>query len=43
MMQNVLGFYVGPVFIDITAYLVIILVLLIRPNGLFGRRSTVRV
>jgi branched-chain amino acid transport system permease protein len=43
MMQNVLGFYVGTVFIDITAYLVIILVLLIRPNGLFGRRSTVRV
>jgi branched-chain amino acid transport system permease protein len=43
MMQNVLGFYVGTVFIDITAYLVIILVLLIKPNGLFGRQSTVRV
>ena len=43
IMQNVLGFYVGTVFIDITAYLVIILVLLIRPSGLFGRRATVRV
>lgn len=43
LMQKLLGFYVGTVFIDITAYLVTILVLLIRPSGLFGRRATVRV
>ncbi|HEX5326958.1 MAG TPA: branched-chain amino acid ABC transporter permease [Acetobacteraceae bacterium] len=43
VMQKVLGFYVGTVFIDITAYLATILVLLIRPSGLFGRPSTVRV
>lgn len=43
VLQKVLGFYVGTVFIDITAYLTTILVLLIRPSGLFGRQSTVRV
>jgi len=43
VMQKILGFYVGTVFIDITAYLVTILVLLIRPSGLFGRRAVVRV
>ncbi len=43
VLQKVLGFYVGTVFIDITAYLTAILVLLVRPSGLFGRQSTVRV
>lgn len=43
VLQNVLGFYVGTVFIDITAYLVTILVLLVWPSGLFGRPMTVRV
>ncbi|HSU05025.1 MAG TPA: branched-chain amino acid ABC transporter permease, partial [Acetobacteraceae bacterium] len=43
VLQKVLGFYVGTVFIDITAYLTTILVLLIRPSGLFGRPLIVRV
>jgi branched-chain amino acid transport system permease protein len=43
VLQNVLGFYVGTVFIEITAYLVTILVLLVRPSGLFGRPAAVRV
>lgn len=43
VLQKLLGFYVGTVFIDITAYLTAILVLLVRPSGLFGRQSTVRV
>ncbi|MBL8672786.1 MAG: branched-chain amino acid ABC transporter permease [Alphaproteobacteria bacterium] len=43
VMEKLLGFYVSTVFIDITAYLVTILVLLIWPSGLFGRRAAVRV
>jgi len=43
VMEKLLGFYVSTVFIDITAYLVTILVLLIRPSGLFGRQVAVRV
>jgi branched-chain amino acid transport system permease protein len=43
VIEKVLGFYVSTVFIDITAYLVTILVLLIRPRGLFGRHVTLRV
>jgi len=41
--EKLLGFYVNTVFIDITGYLVTILVLLIRPRGLFGPRAVVRV
>ncbi len=41
--EEVLGFYVGTVFTDVTAYLVTILVLLIRPRGLFGRQALARV
>jgi len=41
--EEVLGFYVSTVFTDITAYLVTILVLLIRPRGLFGRQALARV
>ena len=37
------GFYVNTVFIEITGYLVPILVLMLRPQGLFGRRAVVRV
>ena len=40
--QN-LGFYVNTALIDITAYLVIVAVLVIRPTGLFGKAVTVRV
>ena len=40
--QN-LGFYVNTALIDITAYLVIVAVLVIRPSGLFGKTVTVRV
>ena len=37
------GFYINSALIDITAYLVIVAVLVIRPAGLFGKRITVRV
>ncbi len=43
VLQKLLGFYVGTVFIDITAYVTAIAVLLVRPSGLFGRQSIVRV
>jgi len=43
IMEKLLGFYASTVFIDITAYLVTILVLLIRPRGLFGQHATVRI
>jgi branched-chain amino acid transport system permease protein len=42
IMEKLLGFYVSTVFIDITAYLVTIFVLLIRPRGLFGQHATLR-
>jgi len=41
--EKLLGFYVNTVFIEITGYLVPILILLLRPQGLFGRRAVVRV
>jgi branched-chain amino acid transport system permease protein len=41
--EKVLGFYVSTVFNDITAYLVTIVVLLIRPRGLFGQHATLRI
>ena len=37
------GFYINTALMDITAYLVIVAVLVIRPAGLFGKRITVRV
>ena len=37
------GFYINTALIDITAYLVIVAVLVIRPTGLFGQSVTVRV
>ena len=43
IMENLVGGYVSTSLIEITAYLVIIGVLLIRPTGLFGTRITVRV
>ena len=43
MAEQNLGFYVNSALIDITAYLVIVAVLVIRPAGLFGRTVTVRV
>jgi branched-chain amino acid transport system permease protein len=41
--EQYLGAYVSTALIDITAYLVIIIVLVIRPAGLFGRPVAVRV
>ena len=41
--EQVLGTYVSTKLIDITAYLVIVFVLVARPSGLFGRRAVVRV
>jgi branched-chain amino acid transport system permease protein len=43
VMELVLGAYVSTAFIDISAYLVVIAVLLVRPGGLFGRQVVVRV
>ena len=43
VLEKLLGFYVSTAFIDITAYIVTILVLLIRPRGLFGQHATLRV
>jgi branched-chain amino acid transport system permease protein len=43
LMEKLLGYYVSTVFIDISAYLITILVLLIRPHGLFGRHAAIRV
>lgn len=43
IMEKLLGFYVSTAFIDITAFLVTIVVLLVRPQGLFGQHATLRV
>jgi branched-chain amino acid transport system permease protein len=43
VMELVLGAYVSTAFIDISAYVVAIVVLLARPDGLFGRHAVVRV
>lgn len=43
VMELVLGAYVSTAFIDISAYVIVIAVLLIRPDGLFGRHVVVRV
>ena len=41
--EQLFGFYINTALIDITAYLVIVAVLVIRPSGLFGKTVTVRV
>lgn len=41
--ELLVGAYLSSKLIDITAYLIIILVLLVRPAGLFGRPAVVRV
>jgi branched-chain amino acid transport system permease protein len=43
IIELVLGAYVSTAFIDISAYMVVIAVLLLRPDGLFGRQAVVRV
>lgn len=43
IMEKLLGFYVSTAFIDITAYVVTIVVLLVRPQGLFGRTAARRI
>jgi branched-chain amino acid transport system permease protein len=43
VMEKLLGFYVSTVFIDITAYLTTILVLLVKPSGLFGQQASLRI
>jgi branched-chain amino acid transport system permease protein len=43
VVELVLGAYVSTAFIDISAYIVAIAVLLVRPDGLFGRQTAVRV
>lgn len=43
ILEKLLGTYVSTAFIDITCYIVIIVVLLIRPRGLFGQHATLRI
>lgn len=43
IMEKLLGFYINTVLIDITGYLITIIVLLLRPQGLFGPRAAIRV
>lgn len=43
VMEQLAGGYVSTALIDIFAFLVILAVLLVRPNGLFGRQDIVRV
>ncbi len=43
VMELTLGAYASTAFIDISAYVVAIVVLLIRPDGLFGRQAVVRI
>ena len=43
VMELILGAYVSTAFIDISAYVIVIAVLLLRPDGLFGRQAVVRV
>jgi branched-chain amino acid transport system permease protein len=43
VMELVLGAYLSTAFIDISAYVIVIVVLLLRPDGLFGRHVVVRV
>lgn len=41
--ELLIGTYISTILIEITSYLIIIIVLLVRPAGLFGRREVVRV
>ena len=43
IIETLTGFYISTNYVEITAYLVIIAVLIIRPVGIFGRREVVRV
>jgi branched-chain amino acid transport system permease protein len=43
VMELVLGAYLSTAFIDISAYVIVIAVLLLRPDGLLGRQVVVRV
>jgi branched-chain amino acid transport system permease protein len=43
LIEMIGGAYLSTAFIDISAYTVIIIVLIIRPAGLFGRIETIRV
>ena len=43
IMEQYAGAYVNTALIDITSYLVILIVLVVRPSGLFGKRAVVRV
>jgi branched-chain amino acid transport system permease protein len=43
VMEQLAGGYVSTALIDIFAFIVIIVVLLVRPAGLLGRREVVRV
>ncbi len=41
--EQILGAYVSTTLIDVTTYIVIISVLIIRPIGLFGRRTIIKI
>ncbi len=40
--EQYFGYYIDTALQDITAYLVIVAVLVVRPAGLFGKTATVR-
>ena len=43
ILEKVLGVFISTALVEITCYLVIILVLLIRPKGLFGQHATLKI
>ena len=43
VLEKLLGFYVSSSFVDITAFIVTIVVLIVMPSGLFGRPAYTRV
>jgi len=43
VLEHLSGAYIATALIDITAYIVIIVVLIVRPSGLLGRQTSVRV
>lgn len=43
LIEMIAGAYISTAFIDISAYTVIIIVLIVRPAGLFGRIETIRI
>ena len=43
LFEQMLGGYLGTMYQNVAGFAVIIIVLLVRPNGLFGEKDTTRV